>query len=1076
MSNSFLMEPAQALHPGQSTMMTPHHPLPNSHDNSSNNNSNNSSSTTFHPHTPVPATSDTAMPLPPQQNQPPPARAKPAKAHVPSACINCKKAHLACDLSRPCKRCISVGKDDTCRDVEHKKRGRPKLVDKALGAWGPSRKDLSVETAAGLAKTRVKGKYTKSANYKSSKKTLSVTPANPDHLLISTTTTTHADAAHQQRHQHQHQQQQQQQQLSSPYTPHSNDHMPTVVYRTPQQEYRDRPLSIHSEPDHASHDQHDTYYPSPPTTKVKQTQELYSRPTGALATLFLTMDFICARVSDESQALWGFHPHDISHKALHSIVASEDQAKMSSLLRTIKDAVFYAASPNAPQHLTHFPFLDSSSPVFFQNRPGIMSSSAPGSSEYTDVVRVVCADGSSDLFNIRLYVGGGLGTDLSRGLNIEHAYVVCIMSRHAVSTFSSYNRQPESTSTEEPMSSLYNAPSNRDHNRNLSRDHGHGHNSYLDSPYSTSHKQPQPTAYGSPYETTGMDSSRKISLPPIFSNNTMSSSTSALSMPAGTTATTTTSTTTTTPTTTAEASTTITSTSTTPSFAHKSSSMSSLLSSSTMFTVPLSKPSLNGSSLPSLRTEPLHTPKWLYDAEPFGDRLGGSYGSGQGSHSNRLPTVFADPFRAVSAPMGGFGVSKYLSRPEPTTSFSNIRRHLLPPPSPSAGSRGDSAHRPSPRTLQRDLSSSSFGASFGAQSPSSSCSMKRPLADMADSQDHTRDIDNRHQDHQQHHSVRQGYSESMSGTASSTTSSSSSHQVPYACSVKLQLHTMPPDHPPVDPRGVCPIVHGSQQRERLLQQQQQQQLRQQQQQQQQNGRTQHGGADSSSGNVEMREQASTESSRGLCRWAKMSDQWRECRDNGPAGHDCYPERRDAQNEKGQEQGQEHEKEKEKERHKQKQQVDGEGFTGGYFDSKSSSPSSSLSLSSMTCPVRHQSHSLSPISQGPSSDSGSMYSYETRGEDDSNGRSSSLSSVSSGSNGVNPFSVGPSSPKMGGPLRRTGSVGRSSFASRKSVASSMTCLSGACGPVCRCSGEDEETRAVKAMDAARKRMSVHSLLC
>jgi len=79
-------------------------------------------------------------------------------------------------VSRPCKRCISVGKDDTCRDVEHKKRGRPKLVDKTLGAWGP-RKDISADPlstdtakAASLAKTRVKGKYTKSANYKMPKK------------------------------------------------------------------------------------------------------------------------------------------------------------------------------------------------------------------------------------------------------------------------------------------------------------------------------------------------------------------------------------------------------------------------------------------------------------------------------------------------------------------------------------------------------------------------------------------------------------------------------------------------------------------------------------------------------------------------------------------------------------------------------------------------------------------------------------------------------------------------------------------------------------------------------------------
>jgi hypothetical protein len=45
---------------------------------------------------------------------PPPMRpTKPArrtKAHVASACVNCKKAHLSCDVQRPCGRCVTSGK------------------------------------------------------------------------------------------------------------------------------------------------------------------------------------------------------------------------------------------------------------------------------------------------------------------------------------------------------------------------------------------------------------------------------------------------------------------------------------------------------------------------------------------------------------------------------------------------------------------------------------------------------------------------------------------------------------------------------------------------------------------------------------------------------------------------------------------------------------------------------------------------------------------------------------------------------------------------------------------------------
>jgi hypothetical protein len=33
------------------------------------------------------------------------------KAHVASACVNCKKKHLRCDNARPCRRCVQSGKE-----------------------------------------------------------------------------------------------------------------------------------------------------------------------------------------------------------------------------------------------------------------------------------------------------------------------------------------------------------------------------------------------------------------------------------------------------------------------------------------------------------------------------------------------------------------------------------------------------------------------------------------------------------------------------------------------------------------------------------------------------------------------------------------------------------------------------------------------------------------------------------------------------------------------------------------------------------------------------------------------------
>lgn len=50
--------------------------------------------------------------LPPRPvAQPSPRTTRKVKAHVASACINCKRKHLRCDEARPCRRCQQSGKE-----------------------------------------------------------------------------------------------------------------------------------------------------------------------------------------------------------------------------------------------------------------------------------------------------------------------------------------------------------------------------------------------------------------------------------------------------------------------------------------------------------------------------------------------------------------------------------------------------------------------------------------------------------------------------------------------------------------------------------------------------------------------------------------------------------------------------------------------------------------------------------------------------------------------------------------------------------------------------------------------------
>lgn len=39
------------------------------------------------------------------------------KSNVSSACAPCKKSHLACDVARPCQRCVAADRPEQCVDV-----------------------------------------------------------------------------------------------------------------------------------------------------------------------------------------------------------------------------------------------------------------------------------------------------------------------------------------------------------------------------------------------------------------------------------------------------------------------------------------------------------------------------------------------------------------------------------------------------------------------------------------------------------------------------------------------------------------------------------------------------------------------------------------------------------------------------------------------------------------------------------------------------------------------------------------------------------------------------------------------
>ncbi len=78
---------------------------------------------------PPPAAYGSALPMgalaatPPDTLFPPgqvsPKAVRKTKAHVASACVNCKKKHLRCDNARPCRRCVQSGKEVCCAPISN---------------------------------------------------------------------------------------------------------------------------------------------------------------------------------------------------------------------------------------------------------------------------------------------------------------------------------------------------------------------------------------------------------------------------------------------------------------------------------------------------------------------------------------------------------------------------------------------------------------------------------------------------------------------------------------------------------------------------------------------------------------------------------------------------------------------------------------------------------------------------------------------------------------------------------------------------------------------------------------------
>lgn len=297
---------------------------------------------------------------------------KSVKAHVPSACLNCKRAHLACDVGRPCRRCVNLGKSDTCVDVQHKKRGRPRLKDRPTSQSGatPARSmELTASPSSESGHFRSPGRSSE----------MPFVPQASADSVVQVAGMTHGSAVH-----HRHASVS----VSASSYPFSRpDHLRYPSDRWSKGQQRSPNLHSHS--------------------------RLGDSTVSAVVTVICSTDLRCARVSEECVALLDFHPTEMMDRSLFELVHPSDSARLERIWTSLIDPVGVVpqTAPVSADRMMTTP-------------PARLMAPASGTIFVQEDVRLRQRSGMFDFYSVRLHLGGGFGVDLYKRDTLDRAYIV----------------------------------------------------------------------------------------------------------------------------------------------------------------------------------------------------------------------------------------------------------------------------------------------------------------------------------------------------------------------------------------------------------------------------------------------------------------------------------------------------------------------------------------------------------------------------------------------------------------------------------------------------------------------------
>ncbi|KAI8149412.1 hypothetical protein BJV82DRAFT_573748 [Fennellomyces sp. T-0311] len=167
------------------------------------------------------------------------------------------------------------------------------------------------------------------------------------------------------------------------------------------------------------------------------------------------MEMCCARASDEVTDLWGYHPQDLVHRSLYELISAHDTDRLGRLHRLLLDNVMDIARQHdrtIGPDVRPPPAERTSSPLFYETDPENLVATAKGSSTFSDTLHIKKKEEDHELYEMLVYLGGGLGADLSTPTTLSKLYIVAELRKHEYKVNTSNTKSMSSSAAGLPAS------------------------------------------------------------------------------------------------------------------------------------------------------------------------------------------------------------------------------------------------------------------------------------------------------------------------------------------------------------------------------------------------------------------------------------------------------------------------------------------------------------------------------------------------------------------------------------------------------------------------------------------------